>query len=224
MGCVHVVVVGWDGVNPSISGMPHPKEDRNPLGFSVKMKVSLLYTPSTVGHSMARSDSFFIRAQLTGLTGGSGGFDTSSIDLGAFVDALGKTVLRIHNASVQYTFGANVSPALAAANSEGLVSWQLTTQAQTAMVDANNRSVISSGALVASNNTAILNTFSFVSDSIDVAPQHWENGYLVAVESLQLAGQASATFTDLCDVSIVLECTVETMTQAAAMALALSQS
>ena len=187
------------------------------------MKVSLLYTPSTVGRSMARSDSFFIRAQLTGLTGGAGGFDTSAIDLGAFVDALGKTVLRIHNVSVQYTFGANVAPALAAANSEGLVSWQLTTQDQTGMVDANNRSVISSGALVAGNSSVVANTLTFITDSIDVAPQHWENGYLVAVESLQLAGKASSTFRDLCDVSIVLECTVETMTQAAAMALALSQ-
>ena len=206
-----------------VSDLDHPKEDRNPLGFSVKMKVSLLYTPSTVGHSMARSDSFFIRAQLTGLTGGAGGFDTSAIDLGAFVDALGKTVLRIHNVSVQYTFGANVAPALAAANSEGLVSWQLTTQDQTGMVDANNRSVISSGALVAGNSSVVANTLTFITDSIDVAPQHWENGYLVAVESLQLAGKASSTFRDLCDVSIVLECTVETMTQAAAMALALSQ-
>ena len=193
------------------------------MGFSVKMKVSLLYTPSTVGHSMARSDSFFIRAQLTGLTGGAGGFDTSAIDLGAFVDALGKTVLRIHNASVQYTFGANVTPAMAAATTDGLVSWQLTTQDQTGLVDANNRSVISSGALVASNNGLVANRVTFVSDSIDVAPQHWENGYLVAVESLQLAGQASPTFRDDVDVSIVLECTVETMTQAAAMALALSQ-
>ena len=187
------------------------------------MKVSLLYTPSTVGHSMARSDSFFIRAQLTGLNGGAAGFDTSAIDLGAFVDALGKTVLRIHNASVQYTFGANLTPAMAAATSDGVVSWQLTTQDQTGLVDANNRSVISSGALVASNNGLVANRVTFVSDSIDVAPQHWENGYLVAVESLQLAGQASPTFRDDVDVSIVLECTVETMTQAAAMALALSQ-
>jgi hypothetical protein len=29
--------------------MPHPKEDRNPLGFGNKMKVGLLYTPSAMG-------------------------------------------------------------------------------------------------------------------------------------------------------------------------------
>ena len=61
---------------------------------------------------MARSDSFFIRAKLSGLTGGAGGFTTENIDLGSFVDALGKTVLRIHNVSVQYTYGANVTPAM----------------------------------------------------------------------------------------------------------------
>ena len=206
-----------------VSGMPHPKEDRNPLGFSVKMKVSLLYTLSTVGHSMARSDSFFIRAELTALTGGAGGFDTTSIDLGAFVDALGKTVLRIHNVSVQYNYGTTGQPTLALATSDGITRWQLTTQDQTGMVDASNRAVISTGALIAANNSLVANRFTFASDAIDVAPQHWENGYLVAVESLQLAGVSSADFAATCDVSIVLECTVETMTQAAAMALALSQ-
>lgn len=172
---------------------------------------------------MARSDSFFIRAKLSGLTGGAGGFDTTNIDLGSFVDALGKTVLRIHNVSVQYTYGANVTPAMAAATSDGLTSWQITTQNQTAMVDADNRTLISSGALVAANNGLVANRVTFVSDSIDVSPQKWENGYLIAVESIQLAGQSSATFRDTCDLSVVLECTVETMTASASMALALSQ-
>lgn len=171
---------------------------------------------------MARSDSFFIRAKLSGLTGGAGGFTTESIDLGSFVDALGKTVLRIHNVSVQYSYGATNAPSLGA-NDHGVTSWQLTTQNQTAVVDADNRTLISSGALVASNSTAIGNTVTFLSDNIDVAPQKWENGYLIAVESIQLAGQSSASFVAPCDVSIVLECTVETMTASASMALALSQ-
>jgi len=54
-----VVVVGWDGVNPSISGMPHPKEDRNPLGFGVKKKLGLLYTPPTVGSKHGEKRFFF---------------------------------------------------------------------------------------------------------------------------------------------------------------------
>lgn len=172
---------------------------------------------------MARSDSFFIRAKLSGLTGGVGGFTVEPIDLGSFVDALGKTVLRIHNVSVQYTYGANLAPALAGANDEGITSWQITTQNQTAMVDADNRTLISSGALVAANGSGVANTLTFLSQDIDVSPQKWENGYLIAVESIQLAGQSSAGFRDTCDLSVVLECTVETMTASASMALALSQ-
>lgn len=170
---------------------------------------------------MARSDSFFIRAELA--LDAAGTFDVTSIDLGSFVDALGKTVLRIHNVSVQYTYGTNVAPKLVLANNEAITSWQLTTQNQTAMVNASNRTVISTGALVAANNTAQPNMVSFISSDIDVAPQHWENGFLLAVESIQLSGQSGAAFVDPCDISLVLECTVETMTAAASMALALSQ-
>lgn len=125
--------------------------------------------------------------------------------------------------SVQYTYGAFNPPSITNPNDEGITSWQITTQNQTAMVDASNRTLISSGALVASNNSAVGNTMTFVSQDIDVSPQKWENGYLIAVESIQLAGQSSANFVSSCDLSVVLECTVETMTAAASMALALSQ-
>jgi hypothetical protein len=54
-------------------------------------------------------------------------------------------------------------------------------------------------------------------------PQHWTNGYLVGVEQIYLLGAASTGFGDDVFVSVVLECTVETMTSNAAMALALSQ-
>jgi hypothetical protein len=51
--------------------------------------------------------------------------------------------------------------------------------------------------------------------------QEWTNGYLIAVESLYLGCQQGADI--LSQVSIILECTSETMSQAAAMALSLSQ-
>jgi len=172
---------------------------------------------------MVKSDSFFIRAKLSELTGGSGGFDTTTIDLGSFVDALGKTVLRIHNVSVQYTYGSHLTPSLTNPTSEGLTTWQITTQSQGSMVNADNRTLISSGALVASNASATANHFTFVSQAIDISPQQWTNGYLIAVESIQLAGQSSSGFQNDCNLSVVLECTVETMTASASMALALSQ-
>jgi len=165
---------------------------------------------------MARSDSFFIRATVptTALT-----YNQVSIDLGSFVDALGKTVMRIHNASISYgspldLFGAP----LAAVNNAA--AFQLTTQSQGALVGPQNRSTISSGKLYVAGGVALEPTV--VSESLDIAPQEWTGGYLVAVEQLFLGVDQIGT--DLVDqVTIVLECTVETMTAAASMALALSQ-
>ena len=162
---------------------------------------------------MARTDSFFIRATVP--TDGQN-FSQSAIDLGSYVDALGKSVLRIHNISVQYDTPLE-SYAGAIDTSTG-VYFQLTTQQQTQSVDISNRSVIASGSLAIATGTAIV---EMMDSSLDVGPQDWTDGYLVAVEQLYLGVQQS--FNHLNSVSIVLECTVETMTQAAAMALALSQ-
>ena len=61
-------------------------------------------------------------------------------------------------------------------------------------------------------------------DDFDVAPQHWTNGYLVGVESMYLSGKTSAAgWQDDLYVSLVMECQSETLSQSAAMALALSQ-
>ena len=178
------------------------------------------------GSTMARSDSFFIRASVVCETADT--FSTESIDLGSYVDALGKSVLRIHNASVSVTQGtAGTTPAAAptmAGDKAGYVSWQLTTQDQASLVIPANRAVISSGAIWCRNQDSATNPPANSYEG-DMLPQEWTNGYLVAVESLQLGAQRGDEWTvaDKLTVSIVLECTVETMTQAAAMALALSQ-
>jgi hypothetical protein len=162
---------------------------------------------------MARTDSFFIRATVP--TDGTD-FSQTAIDLGSYVDALGKSVLRIHNISVQY--GSPLESYAGAVESNTGVYFQLTTQQQTEAVDISNRSVIASGSLAIATGAAVV---EMMDSSLDVGPQHWTDGYLVAVEQLYLG--CRQTYTHLNRVSIVLECTVETMTQAAAMALALSQ-
>jgi hypothetical protein len=164
---------------------------------------------------MARSDSFFIRATVP--TNGTT-FAQTSIDLGSFVDALGKTVMRIHNASVSYQSPGS-TPVVPAA-SQAVCSFQLTTQSQSGLVGAVNRSTISSGSLLLAGNGA--QELQAISESLDIAPQEWTGGYLVAVESIFLGvNQDIGSMVD--EVTIVLECTVETMTAAASMALALSQ-
>ena len=171
---------------------------------------------------MAKTDSFFIRASVD--TNGVN-FAQTSIDLGAYVDALGKSVLRIHNIAVQY--GGPTSSYAGNVNTNNATAFQLTTQSQAAMVNATDKSVIATGKLAIATTasdpptlaTAVVNVLS---ESLDVAPQHWRNGYLVGVEQIYL-GTDSVGSANVDQVSIVMECTVETLSQSAAMALALSQ-
>lgn len=174
---------------------------------------------------MARSDSFFIRADLN--AGGSTGtgfntfFDTS-IDLGAYVDALGKSVLRIHNIAVSLTDTSGTSPEITGIEEAAAQFW-LTTQQQTTAILPSNRSVISSGNVLASRTVSGNGLAARQYEAFDNLPQLWTNGYLIAVDQMFLGGQASEHWQGDVVWSVTMECTVETMTQAAAMALALSQ-
>lgn len=167
---------------------------------------------------MAKSDSFFIRAK-TAFNGTT--YTQSSIDLGAYVDALGKSVLRIHNISVQW--GTPLEDADTSTTNSGITNaFQLTTQSQAALVDLTNKSVIASGRL--SLHTDASAAVVQINDELDVAPQHFTDGYLVAVEQIYLGVDSSAAAAmDLSQCAVMLECTVETLSSSAAMALALSQ-
>jgi len=163
---------------------------------------------------MSKTDSFFVRGKVTnnGTT-----FAQTSIDLGAYVDALGKSVLRIHNIAVKY----NVGGAPIGAPGIGSYNFQLTTQSQTSLVGIDDKSVIASGNLFQAADAA---TIVVSNDNLDVGPQSWRNGYLVGVEQIYLGTQDGGTLAmGAGDIEIMLECTVETLSQSAAMALALSQ-
>jgi hypothetical protein len=166
---------------------------------------------------MAKTDSFFIRAS-TDFNGAT--YAQSSIDLGAYVDALGKSVLRIHNIAVQWGSGV---PQITIPAGNHSAAFQLTTQSQGALVAATDKSVISTGTIFYADD-ATNPGGGVISDNLDIAPQHWTNGYLVGVEQIYLgvdASEATAGGMDACH--IVMECTVETLSSSAAMALALSQ-
>lgn len=161
---------------------------------------------------MAKKDSFFIRTSAPiGST-----FESTSIDLGFVVDALGKTVCRIHNIQVQYLVGGQAigNPGF------GSATFNLTTQPQTATVGVADKSLIASGTLLQSSDGV---AYTLLSDSLDVGPQHWTNGYVVGVEQIYVGAQTVGSNFTGGTVQIVLECTAESMTQSQAMALALSQ-
>lgn len=173
---------------------------------------------------MAKTDSFFIRASAP--TNGIN-FVQTAIDLGAYVDALGKSVLRIHNIAVQY--GTPTSTYAGSASTSSSTCFQLTTQSQASMVTAVDKSIIATGKLAISTSESgnaaapagTVDSVTALSQALDVAPQHWTNGYLVGVEQIYLGVDQTANQID--EVNIVLECTVETLSSSAAMALALSQ-
>ena len=169
---------------------------------------------------MAKSDSFFTRAQVN--LGQTNTFNQVSVDLGAYVDALGKSVLRIHNIAPSFTDSGGASATLDSGASAA-AQFQLTTQTQGALITGLDKSMISSGMINAVNQESAVGIASVVSESFDNAPQLWTNGYLVAVDTIYLGGRASTGFAEDVYCTLVMECTVETMTQAAAMALALSQ-
>jgi len=180
----------------------------------------LLYTSSYHDRFMVKkSDSFFIRQTLN--ADNTNAYQQIPLDLGAYVDALGKSVLRIHNIAVSFTDADGKSLEIGTQTS-GSAMFQLCTQSQTDMVFSSNRAVISSGKILGVN-TLTGDHYPNISHDSDVLPQMWTNGYLVAVDAIYLGGQASTTWTTDVYVSVTLECTVETMSEASAMALALSQ-
>lgn len=163
---------------------------------------------------MAKTDTFFIRATAAF---SNIDFVQQPIDLGSYVDALGKSVLRIHGVSVKYGSPLQTPGGTTAAASIG---YQLTTQSQSALVNLHDKSLIASGQLNYATDAA--GNQLFLSDTQDLSPANFKDGYLVGVEQIYL-GIDQDIISQFTRVSVVLECTVETLSQSAAMALALSQ-
>jgi len=178
---------------------------------------------------MAKSDSFFIRGKVStnGVT-----YTQEEIDLGSYVNLGTKSaqLLRIHNISVQVLGKASPISTITSGTAFAMMH-QLTTQSQTEIVYADDKSLVASGNLRGYNaqtsedgSAAGDYTTGFVTQDFDVAPQDFNLGYLVGVDSLFLGCDLSSA--DPTDMSIcyVMECTIEAATQSNSIALSLSQS
>ena len=186
-------------------------------------QATIITQVSGIGRHMAKSDSFFIRATVTA-SGTS--FSQSEIDLGSFVNlgVKSSTLLRIHN--IQADYKDDSDPGAYIYYDGGIpgaqVLWQLTTQSQSDMIYAEDKSYVSGGSMKQASTTGVLVQNS--DDTVNLNPQEWTQGYLVGVDSMFLGAQSSGTWdTGDVRVDVVLECTLETATQASATALALSQ-
>lgn len=166
---------------------------------------------------MAKGDSFFIRSTVTGPL--NLGYHQNEIDLGHVVDALGQAVMRIHNISVSIRdAGTGFAPATSGAGTDQQVAYQLTTTSEAGLLFAADRNLVTSGCIAYEMSGSIV----AATDSSDVLPQRWTNGFVVGVDSLFLGVDTRGMNGDV-RVDIVMECTVEKLSQNAAVALALSQ-
>lgn len=163
--------------------------------------------------------SFFIRATIEAPKTNT--FVQSTIPLGSYVDALGQAVLRVHNVEYEWT-ELDGTPAFMDGNKASAASFQLTTQSQSGLVTLFDKSSLAKCMIWARNPDSANNAPATVYNDSH-APQHFSNGYLVAVETLYLGAMAGADWVNNIQCSVVMECTVEKMSRDAAMALSLSQ-
>tara|TARA_Y100000310_G_C20657062_1_gene802524 strand:+ start:1778 stop:2296 length:519 start_codon:yes stop_codon:yes gene_type:complete len=171
---------------------------------------------------MAKSDAFFIRGKIVAAT--SDRYLETELDLGAFVN-LGvskSTLLRIHNVywAIQDTSSPEKQPTATASGGDLNMALVLATQSATETPFLYEKSVIS------------LENYFCVKDGANVtyrdttstaAPQHWDHGYLVGVDSIFMSSNVDQDTAATYTVSICMECTLENATQSNATALALSQ-
>ena len=172
---------------------------------------------------MAAKAPFIIRGSVQ--HGTAAGFAEDTIDLGAFVDALGKSVLRIHSIQVSHQEQAQPEKGPISDTDGKTLSlgYQLTTQSQTAMIQMSDKSVIASGNTVIpkfSSSAIMVGIF----DTSNLNPTTLHVGYLIATETLYLSVDTDVTVDDAFQTNVILECTVEKLDERAAMSLALSQS
>lgn len=173
---------------------------------------------------MAASDRFYLRGRIDCPNDNT--FAQTTIDLGAYVDALGKSILKVHKLEIQYSDSNGATPDLtgSANGSAAAAQFQLTTQSQSGLLSLDDRAVVSNGYMSAWTNEVAGNVVPFASSqAINVGPESWEDGYLIAVDSMFFGGSASANWAENVHISFVIECSVTSLTQAKAVALALSQ-
>jgi len=224
-----------------LSTINHPKVTENVVQFPDSYKIVLpgrplffrnpeqtiinrKYVPDYMAAARKQTDSFFIRGRVNGGSTNVQGITT--IDLGAYVDALGQSVLRIHKISVEVAdlLGGTLT---VTANEAASIRMALTTAYPSASLTSpilSDNSTIAVGHMICFNDQGSTAIPSSVQDDFAEMDQAFTNGYLVAVDNIYLSAIASSAFAEAAYVGICLECTVEKLDERAAVSLALSQS
>jgi len=167
-------------------------------------------------------NTFLIRTSVT-LSNSGATFGQSELDLGSYTN-LGSSkpeVLRIHSAHVYFQDASGFMPDMGA-NKAGTINWQLCTTSKSGLVVATDDAFLMGGIAGVRNGDSAVNppTDGFTETFL---PQELEGGQVVAVPSLFLGGAIGSEFTEDGIITVILECTTESMSKANAVSLAISQ-
>jgi hypothetical protein len=167
-------------------------------------------------------NTFLIRAQVL-LSNSGDTYNQTEVDLGSYTN-LGSSkpeVLRIHSAHWYFQDSVGAIPSMGG-DKAGEVTWQITTASQSATILANDDSFLMGGHAGVRNSDSAVNPPSDAWES-SLMPQDFTAGQVVAVPSLFLGGFIGSEFTEDAYLTVILECTTESMSKANAVALAISQ-
>ena len=141
---------------------------------------------------MAKQESFFIRASVT--PDNTATFVQTPIDLSSYVNALGKSILKIKAIEGEWCQSPtgdipNGAPYMdgGASGKAGEAVWQLTTQDNSGLVSLDDRTTIAKGMIWARNDDTAARAPALVYNDSHL-PQHYDDGFLVAVEEIYLGG------------------------------------
>jgi len=179
----------------------------------------------------AKPETFFIRGTVS--PDDDATYFETTIDLGSYVNVGDKkaVIMRIHNIEGEWCAGPSATGVSTPngfpymdANTGAGATWQIATQTQTGMIALTDRSAVAKGALWARNpDSSAAPPSQVYSDSH--LPQHYSEGYLVATDNLFLGAYAGSGWAETTDLTfnVQLEVSLEAVTQANAVSLALSQ-
>ena len=161
----------------------------------------------------------------------------AEIDLGSYVNlGISKgTALRVHSVQIQYCDATGLVPLIDASAGTGgqtrgtFACAAITTARVPASFSAAEMPQLNQDYVMFSGNVSGVNPNNdndqgILTDAMDVAPQHLENGYLLAVDQLYLYGVADDAWNESIYINVLLECSLEKITQATAVSLSLSQT
>lgn len=143
----------------------------------------------------------------------------STIDIGSYVDVGDRQGLQIH--SVSYVWqGATAGASVATALGNGQATCQLTDLNRGEIVFANDRALVSSGALIHDQDAYMTNVVDFFPDNFGKGS---DDGRYVVNDQLYLTARSTSLPTDL-NVTVMIECSIVSLTAKDFMAIAIQST